>query len=167
MQNSESHSQLRTRYAERVRLMLLVGIALSVVSPSVGAQGDTVCTYDQCALMLRAGFWGTRLLQGVREEPIARIWFLAPRVSVFTMRTDTASVLYESFRRKYNGGAWLQVAGLGLLLGASLLADESEAAAIGLVGSGVVLTVAGVLRAASGRHDLSRALWWYNRGLLR
>lgn len=145
-------------------LILAASLIALAVTPASG-QEPAACTYDDCALMLKSGFLGTRLVRGTAETPIASLILFAPRLHFMGGRSDSAGRFYASFRSKRNSGTWLTFAGAALFAGALIVDGESEELAIGLAVTGFGSLMFGAIRAWSGQNDLARAVWWYNRGL--
>jgi hypothetical protein len=143
---------------------LLVGTVLGV-APAAG-QGP-VCSFDQCALRRDASFWGARLVAGHAATTVARLGFFPARVSVLEEASDSSRYWYHEYRRAQSTGAWLSLAGVGLMMGAGLAHRDhhDDALTAGLFLGGAGLVVGGGISLRRGGNNLERSVWWYNRGL--
>ena len=138
-------------------------LALLVTAQSASAQD--ACTYDECALKVTRGFLGTSILKGTEEERVARIILLAPHLDLFAQRSDSAGLYYEAFRGQQNRSTWFLIGGAAAFLTGPLLARENETAGIAITVTGIGALVVAVVESISASNKLTRAVWWYNRGL--
>ncbi len=150
--------------------MVLIFVLLG--GARLGAAQANGCTYDTCALRLHQGFWGPRIVRGVTGEKVAGYGLFAPRLSLFAERSDSAGRYYELFRKSHNQGSGLALAGTVIFAGFALRGalepnrNLSTVEGVGLtVGTGLLL--AGVIRLLPAHNRLSKAIWWYNRTLVR
>lgn len=151
----------------RTLLVLMLGLA-AAARPGRG-QADG-CTYDRCALRVHRGFWGPRLVRGLEGDKVAGLGLLAPRLTLFAERSDSAARYYELFRKSNNQGAALMLAGALVFVGVTVSAgprwDQPVTTAQGVgLAVGLGLLVAGGIRILPAHNRLSKAVWWYNRTL--
>lgn len=151
-----------------IRTLLLFTLVLPLGVSAVAAQQDG-CTYDECALRVKRGFWGPRLVQGLQEEKVAGFAFVAPPLTDFLQRSDSALRYYTLFRSRHNRGLWLMLGGTLLVGGAQILhainADQ-DPIAIGIVIGGAAGWVIGAINIGRSQEPLSKTVWWYNRTLV-
>ena len=145
---------------------LAAGVMALNLTPASAQAPD--CTYDRCALQLRGGFWGVRVLHGRNQEPIARVGLFSSRISVFATASDSVQWHYRFFRSRKAAGTALQFLGLAATtVGLVIIADQQESSAAGsiFVFGGLGLSVGGSISLQGASNHLSQAIWWYNRGL--
>jgi hypothetical protein len=123
------------------------------------------CAYERCALRVRPGVWGDRVVRGAGDTPIGRT---ANSVAVLETAGDSTRFYYESFRTGRRQTATARRVGLlaYLVAGTLLIATDGDvgrgfALGFGIVGYGAAhLSQYGSARAAG---DLNKAIWFYNR----
>jgi hypothetical protein len=147
-----------------------VAVLLALLSDAAETAAQNQCTYESCALRLQTGFFKQSLVRGTTGEDLANVVFLAPELSIFAERSDSAAFYYSAFRKARNQSFWLSLSG-GLLVGTALLIEEIDRTQSELTWSigipGLVLLAIGVFRGARSGNKLSKAVWWYNSTLAR
>jgi hypothetical protein len=143
---------------------LAPAIVFTLVAHSAFAQAEG-CTYDECALKVTQSLFGRSILQGTSEQRVARIFFFAPDIPLFTERADSAAYYYRAFRSQQNRGTWFLIAGSAAFFSGALLASRDETVGITLSVAGFGAFVVSIIETVSGFNKLSRAVWWYNREL--
>ena len=130
------------------------------------------CSYDACALRVepgRAFFGAPVLLRGASAERIGRFGLRGPDLAGIVAGSDSAVAHARAFRphqrRAGIAGLLSTAAGVtALVLGLNDANDGNvwpASAAAGALGA-----YAGY-EARLAQRELSRALWWYNRGVAR
>lgn len=157
---------------------VLVGAALATVvamTPrTVAAQADVYagCTYEQCALRIRARFFGRDLVRGRDDEKVHGLGIWVGSLDDAFAGNPAAQELAASFGRRHNLGSTLVLlGGVTAAFAAALLASDTPgrdhgAATVATFGGLAALAVGGVME-RSAEDRLSRAVWEYNRGLER
>ena len=147
-----------------VRAVAVLALALLLFVPRLSmAQEGTPCTWDNCALRMQ----GRHLVRGIEGEEVAKIGSFPPDISpFFEERSQKAVTEYQSFRAKQTSGSALLLVGVAAIIAGGFANHQGEhGLGLGLAIGGLVTELVGGLRIDSGRKDLSRAVWWYNRTL--
>ena len=144
---------------------VLLAVLIIASAARLEAQTTSGCTYDRCALKLKRGFLSRRLVAGMQEEQVASVYFLAPSLERFAERSDSAAYYYVRFRSRQNSSTWLALGSVAAFTAAMIINDSNEPVAGTLLVLGVGGLTVGLVRGISAPNDLSRAIWWYNRGL--
>lgn len=146
---------------------MLCAVLGAIVVPNAGSAQDS-CSYDSCALRVKRSLIGHRIVQGQHEEPVASIVVFAPRLQMWSERSDSADTHYAAFRARHNAGAIFSLVGLAAFATGTVLALSdrgSETIPLVTVIGGLTFTVVGFAFQLDGRNHLSRAIWWYNSTL--
>jgi hypothetical protein len=147
-------------------------LALAILMPvSTASAQDTTCSYDACALSLEGGFFGRRIVRGVRREKVATLGFLPALVPALALASDSAGSHYRAYRRKAESGFVFSSLGIGFAVAGLLVSDpfgprsrtESRSTTL-FVGATVSFYISGWFQSAA-EDDLARAVFWYNRSL--
>jgi hypothetical protein len=149
------------------RFNLLLLFLLALPTTSLRAQQDT-CSYDACALRIKRGFWGRRLVQGREEQKVAGFALLAPSLDTVMQRSDSAARYYSLFRVRHNRGFWFALSGVALYGGATLVYGidrDLEGPTIAMSIAGTAAFIVGLVNTVRAEEPLSRSVWWYNRSL--
>ena len=149
----------------RFRFILVCATTLALGATPVGAQSDSSCTYDACALRIESGFFGGQYLaRGVAAERIAPIAPFSTAVSRALAGEDSAMVYAATFETKYRWGTSMAFAGSAIGSVALLLkGDDFSEGDLAFTITGYGIALVGGWLVTSGFRDLNRALWWYNR----
>jgi hypothetical protein len=142
----------------------LLASILAVMGTPLAAQVAPQCTYDRCALMVKEGWLGRRLVQGSDETHVAQLAFFPRPLPLFAERSDSAAIRYDAFRRKQISSTSAMLLGVVAFAGAAIAAGDSDAATTGLLLLGLGSWTFGIVRSVSASNDLARAVWLYNRG---
>ena len=151
-----------------VRTLQLALLVAVLGSQELPAQSEY--TYDECALRMQyRAFGGVRVVQGQSAEKVGGFNFFgfAPVLPMLAEGPDSVIVNYEAFRSVNNSGAVLQAVGAAAIIAGVvvLTIDHESGWSAGLVLGGMIPLWWGTTRRVQGRDHLSRAIWWYNRGL--
>ena len=161
------------KYQMQMSDVLRVGIALlsilGAAAPATVVAQDSTCTYDRCALAFHRSFWSRHLVRGDSGLRVARIGFSAPTLAEFANRQDSVGIYIRQFRARHTSGNWIAVLGVLTATAGQLVVYQSRADG---VGSGIVLLGLGMVwvggdRVRRGENALQRAIWLYNRTLVR
>ena len=126
------------------------------------------CTYDTCAIRVE----GDRLLRGTGSTVAGRLGLWSgPRLSELLSGSDSVSFYARRFDQNYNIGQRLSFLGVALAVPVMLQwvpgerRTMSDAWLVGLGVPSIVFNITSTVKLRRARVALSRALWWYNRGL--
>ena len=145
-----------------VVIVVLLGLPLLVVGqvqPPSAAQKK----YDQEAIYLKAGFWRSYYIKGMRSYPLG-LGFrrLKQELEVSPLALNE----FKSFQRARRTNLALTFIGLAGWAAAPLLTSVSEeAAATSFVGGSVAL-VAAIPLSFRANNRLAKSVWLYNRSVV-
>jgi hypothetical protein len=166
----------RARAVQVNRLALLcLCLCLALGCDMASAQGpQSPCSYDACALRVvdGGGYFATQVVVRGREGySLAMARRSATLDSVFAVN-DSSAAYYARFETNERYADWFGWIGTGLMLSGFIADLAGEGGLFSrtflLYGGGLAVTYGVALpfqRRAS--TDLSNAIWWYNRSLLR
>ena len=129
---------------------------------SVFAQSDPLeCSYSECALRLKSGFFGRSLVRGAQEQEVVGLGIWVGNLDPTFEGSPAARRLAAQFRKRHNTGAALALAGLVVGVTGTLTSDDDTTRA-GFVLGGTLFTLVGAMITGSGQDALHRAIWEYN-----
>lgn len=151
----------------------LLGLVL-LCAPVHAQQPSIDCSYERCALrVVDSGGWfgGPVVVQGREGYSVAYARRSDTLANLFA-RSDSARAYYARFERHDRFADWSGWFGTGLMLTGFVFDIFGEGGLFSrsffLYGGGLAVTYGVALpyqrRAAT---DLSNAIWWYNRALIR
>jgi hypothetical protein len=143
-------------------------LVLVAAAPASAQQSVTPCSYDECALRIRAATF-TRppmLVQGQHETELVRLGLFQPAVSSFMTRSDSAVVYASVYDRLYDTGGVINIVGTVLTAGAPIL-FEGWLRKLLSVAAGFALSTWGDYLTNQADEALAHAIWWHNRELTR
>jgi hypothetical protein len=118
---------------------------------------------DRCALRVRHGLFGTEIVRGTEDRPIAEIGFRATPLGELFARSDQAAHDFDRFGTNHRRASWMSVLGGVELVGALVARSQGEDdRAMALSISGVAIEVVAMIFRTRADEHLSRAIWWYN-----
>jgi hypothetical protein len=152
---------------------LLLPVAFGIGLASGAAAQELPCTWDRCALRFEEPW----LVAGASGERVGRLGvFSVPPLAERVRGVDSAEAYALRFVQRQSTGTILSILGGAMVIGSYVWlysegswSDGGSATTGPLVlllgGAGVGLV--GSLKLRSARHDMARAIWWYNRELPR
>jgi hypothetical protein len=146
---------------------LLIGFASMAPTMEVRAQDRT---YDAAALRLDSGFDGLKVVRGVSDSVVLSIGILrAADVVQLVGPSPNAITQAKVFEANYRKGVWTAV--LGMAIWPTVYAinhiGPNQPVPLGVTFISAALVVYGAQRIDSAKRALSRAIWWYNRDLVK
>lgn len=149
--------------------MVLLG-ALAFPSGAYGQAGPQDIldceVFGDCALRVRHRLFGTEIVRGTEDTPVAEIGFRAPPLGELFARSDQAALGFDRFRKNHRRASWMSVLGGLEFVGALVARSQGEDDwAMALSVSGVVIEVASRIFRTRAKEQLSSAIWWYNESL--
>jgi hypothetical protein len=123
------------------------------------------CAYEECALRVKRGFFGSSLVRGSQEEKVAGLDFWVGNLDSVFEGSPVAQDLAGTFRARHNTGTVMALLGAAAMVVG--LASQSD----WLHGSdppttfwvGMVVASVGGIVSETGWDPLSRAVWEFNR----
>lgn len=151
----------------RAFLVILCGLTPTIAAAQRWESSS--CTYDRCSLRLE----GSRVLRGSIGAVAASIGFLsADDMSAIMSSPDSALHYASVFDRNYARSQRMMLAGSVIGSASVLVLTKRRGlgrgtrnvliAGTALGASSTFIAIRGIERA---RRALSRAIWWYNKGL--
>jgi hypothetical protein len=143
-------------------------LVLAAISPASAQQTITPCSYDECALRIRAATF-TRpqmLVRGQHETELVRLGLFQPAVSSFMTRSDSAVVYASVYDRLYDTGGVINIFGTALTVGSPIIFDGWLRTLL-FMAVGLGLSTYGGYLTNQADEALSHAIWWHNRELTR
>jgi hypothetical protein len=145
---------------------LLLGLAAPLA-----AQAGNPCTYDTCALRMRgAGFFKPAyLVRGEGQQEVLMLApFGAPTAPLF-QGSDSAFVAALEYDRLQPVASVLNLAGPALLVLGPFLTNwrEKPFASFAIMAGGFGMSIYGTYLMNAANDELSRAIWYHNRELVR
>lgn len=143
--------------------------AFGVVQSATGAgEPRQVCSYDECALRL----WSSDVLRGTEEAKIGQLGFLRPTpLGDLFAQSDSAALHFETVEKNYTIGRAITITSRVVSLAGLVLSFSSDSAeqrwGFGLQATGFAGGWLGKRRVTHAKEALSRAIWWYNRDVVR
>lgn len=147
----------------------LLGAAF--LSPLGAARADAQvapasgCDYEECALRVKRGFFGSSLVRGSQEEKVAGLDFWVGNLDSVFEGNAVAQDLAGTFRARRNTGTVLALLGAAAVIAG--LACESDWRDWGdppaTFWAGMVVASVGGIVSETGWDPLSRAVWEFNR----
>jgi hypothetical protein len=125
-----------------------------------------VCTFDECAMRIRAPTLQTpsMLVRGLENIPVVQLGLLEPAVAPFLQLSDSAVAQAEIYDLLSDRGSIITIGGTAIAIVAPLV-FRGAMQKIGFTAAGIGLTIYGGTLSNRANDNLSRALWWYNREL--
>lgn len=154
----------------RYILCALAGALLSPLSADRAAaqQAPANCTYDTCALRVRAPtFRAPRaLVRGLEDIEVARLGLMEPAIAPLVTLSDSAVTHARVYDVLSDRGSIITIVGTVLSIGAPIVFRETGQK-VGFAVAGIGISIYGGIVTNQAQEALSRALWWYNRELPR
>lgn len=140
----------------------------SVLISSVKA--DTLESYDVKALRLETHMGEFRIVRGINGPVVGKIGlFSRPDMAALVAPSENALREGREFNRNHGPGMAAGVAGM-VVFATSLAASHAAGTNWGLtaatVGGGALMVYGGI-RLDKAYSSLSKAIWWYNRDLIK
>jgi hypothetical protein len=148
--------------------LLLAALITTVAVGAAGAQQvPDNCTYDTCALRVRAPTFSTprAIVRGLDNTEVAQLGLMQPAIAPFVQLSDSALVHARVYDVLNDRGSIITIVGTVLSIGAPIVFRETGQK-IGFAVAGIAITVYGGVVTNQAQEALSRALWWYNRELV-
>lgn len=144
-------------------LLFLTLCAVSSANAQERAVPDSTCTYDTCALRLEP--WG-QIVRGREGIPVARLGLMGPDLVPLVQGSPEAVRYAHQFNRAYGRSQVAMLGAAGLLV-VGRLPQVSVGVSVGASLVGLGLSIYSIPLGPRWQRGLSRAMWEYNRTLLR
>jgi hypothetical protein len=132
-----------------------------IESASAQSSAGSDCSYSECALRVKSGFFGRSLVRGAEEQKVLGLGIWVGRLDAVFEGNPEAIALGTRFRSRHNTGSTVALAGLAVGVSGILFAQEDDTKA-GFALGGTLLTLVGAFITGSGEDALHRAIWEYN-----
>ncbi|CAN5870030.1 hypothetical protein BH23GEM9_BH23GEM9_28450 [soil metagenome] len=122
------------------------------------------CTYDECALRIRAPTLTTpmKLVRGREAVDVVQLGLLHPAIEPFVQLSDSAAAYARTYDTLFDRGSVISLAGTAIAIVAPI-AMRGTMQKIAFTGVGIGFTVVGGVITNRANEALSKAIWWYNR----
>jgi hypothetical protein len=154
--------------ARSAALTCAVLSAAALLPQHAAAQQARACTWDECALRVKAPTLTTpaMLVRGVNDEEVVRLGMLEPAIAPFVQLSDSAVAHARVYDVLFDRGSMISIAGTVVAIAAPILL-RSTMQKIAWTGVGIGLSVYGGYLTNRATDELNQAVWWYNRELAR
>jgi hypothetical protein len=133
------------------------------------AQTGTSCTYDECALRIRAATFTQppMLVRGMAGEEITPVTPFGAPIAPHFATSDSAYAQALRYDRISPTAGVLGMAGPAVLILGPMLTNwrERPIASFALLAGGLGMTMYGTHLSNVAMDALNRAVWWYNRSV--
>jgi hypothetical protein len=150
-------------------LAAITALAPTAQNALAQSSSSSACSYEECALRVRFGFFGESLVRGAESDKVRDLDFWIGSLDEVFEGSTAAQDLAATFRRRHNTGTVLTILGIVGMVSEVISTDfwENDDTPGAGFWSGIVLGAAGGIFIQTSRDPLSRAVWEYNRGLER
>lgn len=152
--------------------LLAATLVSSLAVPVAGhaqAQGGAPCTYDECALRIRAATFTQppMLVRGMAGEVITPVTPFGAPIAPHFATSDSAYAQALRYDRISPTAGVLGMAGPAVLILGPMLTNwrERPIASFTLLAGGLGMTMYGTHLSNVAMDALNRAMWWYNRSV--
>jgi hypothetical protein len=145
--------------------IIIAALLLSGLAPVAHAQQGANCTWDSCALRIRAPSFtrGPALVRGAQDEEIVPLGLMQPAIAPY-MWSDSSRHYAERYDVLYDRGGILNIAGTATAIIAPIIFPNTSQK-IGFTLVGVGISILGGVFTNQANDALNRAVWWHNREL--
>lgn len=145
-------------------------VAASARAQDPGAVADSACTYERCALRLEPGVLAPRLVRGPIDaaEVVGHVGVFGSDLSEAVAPSPEALVYareYERYRTRSLAASLAFTAAYVVLFMPDDRVSDTVRAGAGVVGIGA--SIYGIVLVPKAGRSLARAVWEYNRSLVR
>jgi hypothetical protein len=157
----------------RIAQFLLVTAFAAVSAANAAAQDAPAplplqCTYDECALRIRAPTLTSsmKIVRGREAVDVVPLGLLQPAIEPLLALSDSAAAYARTYDVMYDRGSIISMTGTAISIIAPI-AMRGTMQKIAFTGVGIGFTVVGGIIQNRAHEALSQAIWWYNRELTR
>jgi hypothetical protein len=138
--------------------------------PALSARTDSATAYDSQALRFESTWGSADIMRGAKGEVVGTVgWFRSFDIEKLVQSSPEAAAAAKEFRVSNYRGSLVSSIGAGLVAAGLIVAgnNSNNASTPVLIIAGAGGIGWGLTHINSSYAALSRALWWYNRGVGR